>query len=67
MQQIKLFKSVETEIAGLEGEINTWLKSSGGRIVNIFGNISPQTRGSGDPVERRFSPSDIFIAIVYEK
>lgn len=67
MQQIKLFKGVETELSTLESDINSWLKADGGTIVNIFGNIAPQTRGSGEVAERRFSPSDIFIAIVYEK
>jgi hypothetical protein len=67
MQQIKLFKSVETELSGLESDINGWLKSSGGKIVNIFGNIAPQTRGEGGGGDRRFTPSDVFVAIVYEK
>ena len=67
MQQIKLFKSVETELAALETDVNAWLKTSGGKVINIFGNIAPQTRGEAGGGDRRFSPSDIFLAIVYEK
>ena len=69
MQQIRIFKSIETDVGDLEREINGWIQESGIRVVNIFGNIAPQTvttdalTSSG----RAFSPSDIFMIIVYEK
>ncbi len=67
MQQIKIFKGVETDVNSLESDVNGWLKQNGAKVVNIFGNIAPQTRGHEGPAERRFSPSDILITVVYEK
>ena len=43
MQRVKLFKSVENEVASLEQEINEWIESSGATIIHCFGNISEQT------------------------
>ncbi|MGI9015007.1 MAG: hypothetical protein ACR2GY_12275 [Phycisphaerales bacterium] len=66
MQQIKLFKGVESEIGELQKEVNTWLKESGAKVLNIFGNISPQTT-SAQSAGKRFLASDILIAVVYEE
>ena len=70
MQQIKIFKSIETEVSSLESEINSWLQESGAKVINIFGNIAPQTvnsDSSGTGGSRVFSPSDVFTVVVYEK
>lgn len=78
MQQVKLFKSIETDIRELEREINTWLSQSGVKVVHMFGNISPQTTkgGASSPGlmqssagggPRQFNASDVFLAVVYEK
>ncbi len=68
MQQIKIFKSIESDVSDLERDINAWLKDSGARVVNVFGNIAPQT--IGDPEKARgsrgFSPSDVLIVLLYE-
>ena len=68
MQQVKLFKGIETDLNGLESEINQWLRESDARIVQMFGNIAPQTAGSRR-VEgtRGFEASDVFLAVVYER
>ena len=76
MHQIKFFAAEEDSSRTLEAEINAWLRETRARIVNIFGNIAPQavltspqyTRvpGADVPATRRFAPSDIFIAVVYE-
>ena len=67
MQRVKLFKGVETEIDKLEDEINAWLESSDARIVSMFGNIAPQTPGSGKgTTTRAYDASDLFLAVVYE-
>ncbi len=68
MQQIRIFKSIESEVGELEREINGWLQESKVMVVNVFGNIAPQTvntetTGSSG---RAFSPSDIFMVVVYE-
>ncbi len=68
MQQIKIFKSIESDVSDLERDINAWLKESGARVVNVFGNIAAQT--ISDPEKARgsrgFSPSDVLIALLYE-
>ena len=68
MQQIKIFKSIESDVSNLERDINAWLKASGTRVVNIFGNIAPQTIGDPQKAKgsRGFSPSDVLIAVLYE-
>ena len=69
MQQIKFFSGEEDSTAAMERDINTWLRESGVRVLNVFGNIAPQSGASESrPVSgRRFAPSDIFIAVLYEK
>ncbi len=68
MQQIKIFKSIESDVSDLERDINAWLKESGARVVNVFGNIAPQTISDPDKAKgsRGFSPSDILIAVLYD-
>lgn len=68
MHQIRIFKSIESDIGELEREINGWLQESGVTVINVFGNIAPQTvnaEGTGSS-GRAFSPSDIFMVVVYE-
>ena len=48
MQQVKIFKGLEGEIAALEKQVNTWLVESGARVLQITGNIAAQG-GSPDP------------------
>ena len=68
MQQVKIFKSIESEIPAMEEEINAWLSESGAKVIQLSGNIAPQT-----PTETRpgvggssFSSSDVIVMIVYE-
>lgn len=70
MQQVKIFKSIESEVSALEREINDWIRSTGARIQSIHGNIAPQselldneseTLGGKGPL-----PSDIFVIVLYE-
>jgi hypothetical protein len=73
MQQVKLFKGVESEIDMLEAEVNKWISTSGAKVIQIAANIAPQsilpntsgtltTGGSS----QRFAPSDLFISVLYE-
>jgi len=70
MHQIKLFVGIESDIRQLESDINSWLKETNAEVVNMFGNIAPQTTGAESPRNteslRRFQPSDILVAVVYE-
>lgn len=69
MNQIKLFKGIENEIQLLEEEMNQWIRANNATVIQMFGNISPQTLArdstglvSGD---RRYAPSDLFVAVLY--
>ena len=72
MHQIKLFKSIETNITDLESQINDWLAKSGAHVIQIFGNIAPQTglvdqTSAGYITKSPHGPSDVLVAILYEK
>lgn len=63
MRQVKVFKGVETELWNLEEEINKWVEDSGATIVQITGNIAPQTPSSN---ATGFSSSDVLVLVLYE-
>ena len=70
MQQVKIFKSLESDVTQLENEVNTWIRESGAKIVAITGNIAPQTvtSGKGEALGKgAFPPSDVIIIVVYVK
>jgi hypothetical protein len=69
MQQIKIFKGIESELGDLEARVNAWLRDSGARVVQSFGNIAPQSlTQSGQPgLSKSYTPSDVLIILVYEK
>lgn len=64
MHQVKIFKSIESELWSLESEINTWIKESNAKVVSITGNIAPQTGGGGSG-QGTFSASDVLVIVVY--
>ena len=71
MQQIKIFKGLENELPALEKEMNGWLAESGARVLQISGNIAPQS-GPTDPKRSSISPSsfsasDVVVVVLYEK
>jgi len=70
MQQIKIFKGLESEVGALETEVNSWIKSSGARVLSITGNISAQGErlggDQGSPDRMSFFPSDVLLVILYE-
>jgi hypothetical protein len=66
MQKIKIFKNIESEIPLLEEEINEWLSESGAKVVQMTGNIAPQTPSSTGMGSSSFSSSDVLVLIVYE-
>lgn len=71
MQQIKIFMSVESEVSQTEAEVNAWLKESGVRVLQVFGNIAPQTAplgesGTSSSGPLRFPPSDVILVVLYE-
>ena len=64
MQQVKVFKSVDTELGVMESEINSWIAESKAKIISIQGNISPQAGKHG--VQGSFSAADVFVIVLYE-
>ena len=69
VQQVKIFKTVENEIAALEAEVNAWIRQSGARVLSVTGNIAPQSaaRGSGGGLTQgSFAPSDVVLIVLYE-
>lgn len=71
MQQIKIFKGVENELRLLEQQVNQWLADSGAQVVQMFGNMAPQSmpptaKGAGLSTTE-FAPSDVFLVVLYDK
>ena len=71
MHQIKIFKGMESELTTLEHDVNTWLAQSRVRVVQMIGNMAPQSispaaKGSGLSTTE-FAPSDVLFVVVYEK
>jgi hypothetical protein len=65
MHQIKIFKSIESELGDLETEINQWAEQSGAKILQISGNIAPQAGGETSMMNS-FSASDVLVIVLYE-
>ncbi len=70
MQQVKLFKGVESEVSVLEAEVNAWIRESGATIISITGNVAPQSNlpdGKGGAIGRSlYPPSDVLLVVLYE-
>jgi hypothetical protein len=71
VQQIKIFKGLESETALLEKQVNTWLAESKVRVIQMHGNIAPQTTGdestSSAISKSAFHPSDVLLVLLYEE
>lgn len=64
MQQVKIFKSVDTELGDMESQMNRWIAESKAKILSIHGNISPQAGKHG--LQGSFSAADVFVIVLYE-
>ena len=64
MQQVKIFKSVDTELGDMETQINHWIVESKAKILSIDGNISPQAGKHG--IQGSFSAADVLVIVLYE-
>ncbi len=65
MQQVKVFKTVDSELPDMEKEINRWLRKSGARVLSITGNIAGQP-GAGSGALNSFGASDVLVIVLYE-
>jgi len=70
MQQVKIFKGIESQTQSLENEVNVWLRKSRVKVISVTGNIAPQSR-KADPQSGAlggggFVPSDVILIVLYE-
>ena len=65
MQQVKIFKSVDTELSEMERQINRWMRKSGARVLSITGNLASQPAPSAGAMNS-FAASDILVIVFYE-
>jgi hypothetical protein len=70
MQQVKIFKGVESDASKLEAQVNAWIRQSGAKVLSITGNIAPQTTQPGSKAgglgQSAFAPSDLVVVLLYE-
>ena len=70
MQQIKIFKGLESNLPALEQEVNEWLAANSVRLVQIIGNLAAQSgnRNEGNSLAAYpYVASDVLLVVVYEK
>ena len=65
MQQVKIFKSVDSELPDMERQINRWMRKSGARVLSITGNLAKQSSGGQGPMSS-FAAGDIMVIVLYE-
>ena len=70
-QQIKIFKGHESETTTIEHEVNEWLAAHPVKVLQIIGNVAPQTQVP-ESVRNTLSktahpPSDVLLVILYEQ
>ena len=70
-QQIKIFKGHESETSTIEHEVNEWLANNPVKVVQIIGNVAPQTQvpetAKNSLSRTAHPPSDVLLVILYEK
>ncbi|QEG43520.1 hypothetical protein [Roseimaritima ulvae] len=66
IQQVKLFKTIESELPEMEKTINRWIQKNKVKVLSITGNIASHGAASGGPMSS-FSSSDILVVVMYER
>jgi hypothetical protein len=70
MHQIRIFKGLESNLPGLEKEVNQWLTESQVKVVQIFGNLAAQSglRHEGNSLAAYpYVASDVILVVVFEQ
>ena len=62
MQQVKIFKGVDNEIAEIERQINRWMRKSGARVLSITGNLASSGAANQGPMNT-FAAGDILVIV----
>lgn len=65
VQQVKLFKGVDTEMADLEKQINRFIRKNNIRVLSITGNLSPSPSAGTGPMNS-FAGGDVLLILLYE-
>ncbi|MCO8122958.1 hypothetical protein NHH03_14515 [Stieleria sp. TO1_6] len=65
MQQVKIFKSVDTELDDLEKQINRFIRKHGVRVLSVTGNLSNSPSAGNGPMNT-FAAGDVLIILTYE-
>jgi hypothetical protein len=65
MQQVKIFKSVDTELPEMERQINRWMRKSGARVLSITGNLAAEPQGGGGALNS-FAAGHVLMIVLYE-
>ncbi len=66
IQQVKLFKTIESELPEMEKTINRWIHKNKFKVLSVTGNIASHANSGGGPMSS-FSSSDILIVVMYER
>ena len=65
MQQIKIFKSTDTELDDMEKQINRFIRKNDVRVLSISGNHSAASSASSGPMNT-FAGGDVTVIMLYE-
>ena len=65
MQQVKIFKAVDTELDDMEKRINRFIRKNGIRVLSISGNHSSASESSSGPMNT-FAGGDVTVILLYE-
>lgn len=69
MQQVKIFKGLESNLPGLEKEVNVWLAESSARVLQMFGNLAATSGERNETNSLSAYPyvaSDVLLVVLYE-
>ncbi len=64
IQQVKIFKGIESDRDQMEKDINRWIRKTGAKVISITGNISSSAPPSY--AMSSFSGNDILLIVLYE-
>ncbi|MCD0459593.1 DUF4827 domain-containing protein [Roseiconus lacunae] len=65
MQQVKIFKSTDTELEDMEKQINRFIRKNDIRVLSISGNHSSASSASNGPMNT-FAGGDVTVILLYE-
>jgi len=65
VQQVKIFKSVDTETDELEKQINRFIRKNNIRVLSITGNLSSSPNDASGPMNT-FSGGDVIVIMLFE-